>query len=261
VLTPHGLGSYVRGHVSGWTDRDAEKRAAFGRAAGLRWVSLMVEAVGGRVIAPADTVRAARAFHEQGIAVSLWTFPSPTRPAARADAAFDRAREALAAAGIPRAGRILDLEPDPKGPVYPSPGWAAELVARTAEDLDPGEWLMVTSMPVPAWHPKMPWEAMRHPRACGGPQFYRSALSPATVSRGYRGWGELYTALVPAVPAYDVSGGSMSPAVQIRETLDRVCLDGATGRPRVPAAALWSDPQIDRAEAAVLRAWVERVGW
>ena len=53
----------------------------------------------------------------------------------------------------------------------------------------------------------------------------------------------------------------MSPAVQMRETLDRVCLDPATGRPRVPAAALWSDPQIDRAEAAVLRAWVDRHGW
>ena len=261
IATPRGMGAYVRGDVAGWSSADASRRAALARSARLRWVVLMVEAVDGRRPDLTDLQRAATAYHEQGLSVGLWAFPHPTRRDPEyAVEALERALVGLESVGVPCAGAILDVEATDGGRMRPSAAWARELVQRADALCGPARWLGVTSYPVQAWH-RLPWSDIEHPRAWGSPQLYRSALEPDVVRRSLREWGDRYGALVPSLPVYDVSGGTMAPAAQLERALDAVLLDARTGRPRVPGAALWSEPQIDRAEAAVLRAWAERHGW
>lgn len=261
VATPRGLGAYVRGDVSGWSSADAARRAALARSARLRWVTLMVEAVDGRRVDLPDLQRAATAYAEQGIAVALWTFPHPTRRDPEyAVEALERALVGIESVGVPCAGAILDVEATDGGRMRPSAAWARELVTRTDALVVPSRWLGVTSYGMQAWH-RMPWADLQLPRAWGSPQLYRSALEPDIVRTSLREWGAGYGALVPSLPVYDVSGGALAPAAQLERVLDAVLLDARTGRPRVPGAAIWSEPQIDRAEASVLRAWAERHGW
>lgn len=261
VATPRGLGAYVRGDVASWSSADAARRAAVARSARLRWVALMVEAVDGRRVDLQDLQRAATAYAEQGLAVGLWTFPHPVkRDPEYAVEALERALVGLESVGVPCAGAILDVEATDGGRMRPSAAWARELVQRADELVGPTRWLGVTSYPVQRWH-RLPWADLQLPRAWGSPQLYRSALEPDIVRTSLREWGTGYGALVPSLPVYDVSGGALAPAAQLERVLDAVLLDARTGRPRVPGAALWSEPQIDRAEASVLRAWAERHGW
>ena len=95
--------SDVRGDVGGWSSADASRRAAHARAARLRWVVLMVEAVDGRR-PDLQLQRAATAYHEQGLSVGLWTFPHPiARDPEYAVEALERALVGLEAVGVPCA--------------------------------------------------------------------------------------------------------------------------------------------------------------
>jgi len=258
IVAPKGLGAYVRGHVAGWDEREADRRALFYLAARMRWVALMVESLDGRKADLPDLVRAARAFSEHGLSVWLWTFPHPQkRDPTYAVETLRAAMLAVEAAGCPIAGVVLDIEAVDRVP--PSATWAGDLVTETASAVG-SRGLGVTSYPVQAWH-RMPWGSMLHPRAWGSPQLYESALMPERVRASMRDWTASYGCVVPSLPAYDVSGGTRSPADQMRACLDAVCLDPRTRAPRVSAAALWSDPQIDRSEAGVLASWSAQHGW
>lgn len=253
MIYPRGIGVYMR-RIENLSPAEAAKRAAVLRAAGVRWVALMVEAVNGFRSSHDGLSRMAVACREQGIAPWCWTFPHPHVRGAR-----EAAEHACSLASALEAdGVILDIEAargSAKKPTPPTPTWVRELVRTTAHALEPEQGLGITSYPVPSMHPSMPWEDMWHGRAWGSPQTYSTALQPKLLELAFAEWGKRFKTLLPSVPAYDVSGADAR--TQLRTVLERV----VGTPPRVPGVAVWSDPQIDAEERRVLRAFANGAGW
>lgn len=257
-----GFGVFCRRDLERWDASAAARRALLYRAAQVRWCGLMVEAVDGWTSDMDDLARVAEVMREEGgMRIALWLFPAPADTDAKGRT-HGRSAEAVLEL-LARAHRrvspgaiILDLEAH-EGRA-PSATWAQTIIAGArALSAD----VAVTSYPIPAWHRTMPWAPMQLGGLVGMPQLYTSGLRDDLVGKSLAAWGTGGRELVPALPAYDVSGGTMRPRDQLVDIATRVCLDRRTKRPRVAGAALWSDPQIDADELRVLADMAERWGW
>lgn len=250
LLHPTGVGVYARG---------APIRPDRLRAARCSWVALMVESVDGRVTPLSELHRQADRARKGG-ATSTWLWalhgPSVVSDGKAAAARLTRHLAALDADGV-----ILDIEASHKG----KPLACRELVMATLDGLTERTGLGVTSYPLAATHPTMPWEEMR--AGWGSPQCYATAGSEARSRRSvseWRAWhGQHVDAspriVVPSLACFETTSPGTG-AAQLRGDLERVCLD-ETGACDVPGICLWSEPQLSLTEAIEVGEWAQRVGW
>lgn len=250
TLHPCGIGVYARGKPI---------RPHILQAARCRWVALMVESVDGRVV-PLSELRAQARRARQGGARDIWLW------ALHGAGVVDDARGAAHRltrhlAAVDGAGVILDVEAAHKG----KPLACRELVRATLDGLTETTGLGITSYPLAAMHPTMPWEEMR--AGWGSPQCYETAGSEARSRRSVTEWRAWHgqhgidypRVVVPSLACYETTSPGTG-AAQLRGDLERVCL-GEGGSCDVPGVCLWSEPQLSLTEAIEAGEWAQRWGW
>lgn len=238
-LTPRGVGVYARAKPI---------RPHVLRAARCRWVALMVESVDGRVT-PLSELRAQAKRARDGGAESIWLWALHGHAAANAGKESAR-RLTRHLADLDADGVILDIEASHKG----KPLAAREMVTAALDDLTERTGLGVTSFPLRASHPTMPWAEMS--AGWGSPQIYDTARDRGLARRAVSEWRENGRVVIPSIAAYDTRSAG-DGAAQLRGDLERVCLDD-DGVCDVPGLIIWSEPQLSLSEAIELGQFSER---
>jgi hypothetical protein len=243
AVAPKGVGVYLRRNPKLVADRY--------QASKIRWVALMAESLDFTV--DSNSVKEdAEYFYAHKLSVWVWSFPNHQVRSAKeaADHLLECKRKAKA------KGVIGDLEL--AGKKAPSKEWVKEFISRVIDGLEEGEGFIITSYPLKKNFPTMPWEEMQRPGIVGSPQVYQTGLSRRNCDRAFSDWSN-YEVLVPSAPVYDV-GTPDRPEVQMKIILDIVPFD-SNGKPRCQSLVLWSGPQLDPAERALLRLFSEKHGW
>lgn len=245
---PSGVGVYCRA---------APVRPHILKAARVSWAAIMVESADGRV-QPISALRKQAARAREGGATSIWLW-ALHGPSAANDGKGAAARLCQPLSALDADGVILDIEAAHKG----KPLACRELVRSTLDMLTERTGIGVTSFPLSASHPTLPWAETLV--GWGSPQVYQSAASRETARRALTEWRSWHgyqdgrRTVLPSLAVYETKspGGG---AVQLRGDLERVCLDDE-GRVDVPGLCLWSEPQMALAEAAEVGIFAERAGW
>jgi len=233
-VLPQGFGTYLR-RISGG---EAEARAALARCqqAGMKWISLMVEATDGWVVPLSVTEIYAKVFREAGYQIFVWTLPGNTR---------SESVEASVAAGelvlgyaedVRAAGIMLDIEAAYKD----KPEELHALVTTVANGRSPTQSLGVVSYPIPSYHKDLAWSEFK---VCdwGSPMFYETAGNITLVNKGLAEWSEIVSVLAPSLDGW--SGTGAAGAERLKQDIIRVC--GTVPTVRVDASAIWSEQQMD----------------
>lgn len=252
MITPRGLGVFCRRDVYAMRGAELAKRADRALAARVRWVCLMLDAVDGYRVDPKKLEFVAQAYRERANAqVYVWSFPGD-------DAMLNVTEQVEWVSGladkVSAAGVILDLE----APCKFKPLETSRLVAGVRLRNGTKRGLGITSYPLRSMHPSMPWASMG--AGFGMPQLYTTAATRKLASRALAEWGANDRPVVPVLAAYDYAKLGGDEGMRLRGDLQRVCLDD-DGNPRVQAAAIWSEPQLDEGERQALDWWARRVSW
>jgi len=246
---PAGFGAYLR-RISD-NQADAESVAKRCVAAGMNWVSLMVEANDGYIVPAAARKTYSDAFMDRGIQVGVWSFPGSGRAetvegsVAAAKTLTDAAKE------IGSTIVMIDVE-------APYKGKSTQLKALVSEVINTAPYLStigVTSYPVPSFHADLDWSAFE-PCDWGSPMFYTSAQDPSLVSKGFSEWLSYVPALVPSLDGWGGSGAD--GAQRFKQDILNVC---GPVPANVPGAIIWSEAQMDDAKRAVTREMGAEYGW
>lgn len=183
--------------------------------------------------------RYAAAFREAGIDVWVWGYPwgAPSQ----ITRFVQRMREAASDAGA--VGVILDPELGFKGE---GARYTRDLVDQTIDSLNESLGLIVTSYPIPQWHPDMAWDVLGGV-GCGSPQTY--SVDPATASRAVAAWRALgWKHIVQSVPTF---GDRAQTAQHLASYIDAI--DDAAD-----ALCFWQWSTTNNAEWDVIKAVAER---
>lgn len=245
---PRGVGVYCRA---------APVRPHILRAAHVSFAAIMVESADGRV-QPISQLRKQAARAREGGATSIWLW-ALHGPAAANDGKAAAARLCEPLSALDADGVILDIEAAHKG----KPLACRELVSHCLDRLTERTHVGVTSFPIAASHPTLPWAEMLV--GWGSPQLYQSAgsreVSRRALSewRAWHGYQDGRRAVLPSLAAYETQSPGDGPD-QLAGDLERVCLDD-TGAVDVPGIVVWSEPQLSLAEAVTVGVFAERAGW
>lgn len=247
---PTGFGTYLR-RISGG-EAEARSVLAHCQQAKMTWVSLMVEAEDGYTVPLSVTQTYAAIFRENGFRIFVWTFPGDAR-AASAEASKAAGKLALEyAQAIEANGVMLDIEKPYKGKQEALHALVSEVRGGLTEE----QTLGMVSYPVPAYHETIPWEEFKV-ADWGSPMFYDSAGNATLVERGFVEWGAFVPVIVPSLDGW--SGSGAFGANRLTEDIIRVC--GAPPVPRVPAALIWSEQQMDDAKRLAVANMASRYSW
>lgn len=249
AFRPAGFGAYLRRISS--SQADAETIANRCSAAGMNWVSLMVEANDGYIVPAASRKMYSDAFRALGIQVGVWSIPGNGR-ASTVEGSIAAARTLTdAAKEIGSTIVMIDVEAPYKGKSAQLNALVSEVI-HTSPDLST---IGVASYPVPSLHADLDWSAFE-PCDWGSPMFYASAQDPSLVSKGFSEWLTYVPTLVPSLDGWNGSGAS--GAERFRQDILNVC---GPVPANVPGAIIWSEAQMDDAKRAVTREMGAEYGW
>lgn len=240
-------------HGFGVFERDRDRSISHARRmhdATVRWVGLMAEAEDGYVAKPDVLAAQSEIYQRAGLLPWVWSFPGEKAVLAPEKAAL-RLGVALRASGA--LGAILDIEVAFKG----KPEECARFVRAVIDQLTEKHNLAISSFPIRAYHPTLPWEEMV--AGVGMPQLYETAASRALARRAIAEWRENARVICPVLAAYDTKSPGEG-AQQLAADLPRVLLND-DGVCDVAGASIWSAPQLDAAECRVMAEWSAAHGW
>jgi hypothetical protein len=247
---PDGFGMYLRRITGGAAEAAAAVERC--RRAGADWVALMVEATDGYVVPLEVTETYARAFHEAGFAVYVWTFPGDKRAATAAGSS----EAATLALNYMHATNALGVIADIEAPYKGKPETLSVLLNGIRDGLTGIQVLGVACYPVPSMHPTMPWDVMKV-ADFGSPMFYETAQNQALVDKGMREWAAIVPSTIPVLDGW--SGSGAAGAARLRTDITTVC--GPPLNASVDAASIWSEAQMDDAKRVVTSEMSDAYGW
>jgi len=233
-----GLGIFLRG----LNPANVSRTAIGFKEAGASVALLMAESNDGS--RPKPDVIASYASALRDVAdcrIWIWTFPG------RADLATMSALYACELAEkVSADGICLDVEVAFKQ----QKSAARDLVATAIDGIKEGRALAVSSYPIAAFHPTMPWAEMS--AGLGWPQIYDTAGDRKLARRAISEWRTRHGGVAfvsPTLAAYE-SAKRKDGAGQLWSDFQNVCLDDA-GKCDVPGVTIWSDPSLDHKEREV----------
>lgn len=250
ILGPQGFGVYLRRIKGG--EAEAHEVAERCSRAGFAWAALMVESSDGYRVPLTTTTAYADALSERNIRVYVWTFPGTARASSLVESIAAGNLALNYAKAVDADGVIADVEAAYKG----KPEELHALLETIKMGMGGGKLLGVASYPVPSMHPTIPWNEMRLAHF-GSPMFYETAQKPALVDKGLAEWAEITLTIVPVLDGW--TGDDFAGGVRLRTDIVTVC--GKAPTPRVRAASIWSEAQMDDAKRAVVSAMAEAYDW
>ena len=226
-ILPKGFGTYLR-RISGG-EAEARPVLAHCQQAGMKWISLMVEATDGWVASLSVTETYAKVFRDAGYQIFVWTLPGESRSASVADSIAAGELALKYAEAVQAVGIMLDIEAAYKGKQEELHALVTTVVGGRNETQSVG----AVSYPIPTYHKDLAWDEFK---VCdwGSPMFYETAGNISQVQMGFDQWLALVPVLAPSLDGW--SGSGEAGAERLKQDIIRVC--GMIPTPRERGDAL-----------------------